>query len=73
MRCYFIRDGHISAVAVLTATSDADAMKQAEALYEERAGHITGFELWDEARFVYRHPDGGAIAHVPDPLLIRTP
>jgi hypothetical protein len=72
MRCYFIRDGHFSAVEVLAATSDADAIKQAEALYQQRTGHITGFELWDEARFVYRHPDGGAIADVPDPLLIST-
>ena len=69
MRCYFIRDGHFSAVEVLAATSDADAIKQAEALYQERAGRIAGFELWDEARFVYRHPDGGATADVPDPLL----
>jgi len=45
MRCYFIRDGHISAVALLTATSDADAIKEAEALYRARAGYIVGFEV----------------------------
>jgi hypothetical protein len=58
MRCYFLAKGHIVAVEVLTAELDADAIKQAEGLFQERAGRIVGFEVWDRGRFVYRYPDG---------------
>lgn len=56
MRCYFIRDGHIGAVELLTDTSDAAAIAQAQALFEQRKDKFAGFEVWDRARFVYRYP-----------------
>ena len=58
MRCYFIRDGHIEAAKDLTVTSDADAVEQATVLFRGRAEHFTGFEVWDNSRFIYRHKNG---------------
>lgn len=55
MRCYFLRGGHIAAVEVLADTSDAAAITQAKSLFEERAKEFESFEVWDRARFVYRH------------------
>lgn len=57
MRCYFLHKGRIEAVEVLTVTSDGDAIKQAEQLFRQRAGRFGAFEVWDQARFVYRYPD----------------
>lgn len=57
MRCYFLDKGHIVAVEVLTVASDADAIKQAEGLFQERAGRFVGFEVWDRGWFVYRYSD----------------
>jgi hypothetical protein len=57
MRCYFMHNGHIAAVEVLTPASDEDAIKQSAALFRERSGRFDGFELWDRDRFVHRHPD----------------
>ena len=57
MRCYFMRDGHIAAVEVLTAgVSDAEAIEISRALFHEReaSGFYDGFEVWDQARHVYR-------------------
>jgi hypothetical protein len=56
VRCYFMRNGHIGAVEVLTDASDEVAIKKAEALFEKRSKDFEGFEVWDRARFVYRHP-----------------
>lgn len=56
MRCYFMRDGHIRAVEILTDASDAAAIAQAEALFEQRKDEFAGFEVWDTARFVHRYP-----------------
>lgn len=58
MRCYFMRDGHIGAVELLTDTSDAAAIAEAQALFEQRKGKFAGFEVWDRARFVHRYPLG---------------
>ena len=58
MRCYFMRDGHIDAVELVTDASDEAAIKQAETLFEERKKNgFTGFEVWDCARFVRGHPE----------------
>lgn len=58
MRCYFMRDGHFGAVEVLPDASDAEAIQQAETLFEERKKDgFTGFEVWDCARLVRRHPE----------------
>ncbi|MGH6968865.1 MAG: hypothetical protein ACREEL_07425 [Stellaceae bacterium] len=56
MRCYFLRDGHIGAVEMLTDESDAAAIAQAAALFDARQDKFSGFEVWDHARFVHRHP-----------------
>lgn len=56
MRCYFMRDGHIGAVEMLTDASDAAAIAQAQALFERCKDKFVGFEVWDRARFVYRYP-----------------
>jgi hypothetical protein len=54
MRCYFMLDGHIAGVEILTVASDDDAIKQAEALFRERSQQFAGFEIWDRSRPVYR-------------------
>lgn len=51
-----MRDGHIGAVELLTDTSDAAAIAQAQVLFKERQDKYAGFEVWDRARFVYRFP-----------------
>ncbi len=56
MRCYFMRNGHIGAVEMLTDVSDAAAIAQAQALFEQRKDKFAGFEVWDRARFVHRYP-----------------
>ncbi len=59
MRCYFLRDGHIAAVEVLSDVSgDDDAIKQACVLYVARLREsFDGFEVWDGARKLYRYPE----------------
>jgi len=59
MRCYFMRNGHIGAVELLTDVSDAAAIAQATALFEERKHKFVGFEVWGRARFVHRFPPDG--------------
>jgi hypothetical protein len=58
MRCYFIQHGDIAEVSVLTASSDEDAIKQSVALFCKRPLRYTGFEVWDDVRFIHRHKDG---------------
>ncbi len=53
MRCYFMEKGHIPSVEPLTASSDADAISQGEALLRERADRFTAIEIWDKTRRVY--------------------
>jgi|SRR5690348_16398739 len=59
VRCYFMRNGHIGAVELLTDESDAAAIAQAQTLFEERKHKYVGFEVWDRARFVHRFPPDG--------------
>jgi len=56
MRCYFMNNGHIDAVEVLTTTSDEDAISQARVLFQERKHRFEGFELWDGDRVIVRYP-----------------
>jgi hypothetical protein len=59
MRCYFIRDGHIAAVKVFPeGTSDEVAVEEGRKLYDQiKDEHkYEGFEVWKEARHVYRWP-----------------
>ena len=56
MRCYFLSDGHIVAVEILAGLSDEEAIAKAHELYAERGALYEGFEVWDRARVVIRHP-----------------
>jgi len=59
MRCYFLRDGRIAGVEVLpTDLSDEAAIARAHALARKRKGPLDNLEVWDYARFVFRHPLG---------------
>lgn len=60
MRCYFMRNGHIEAVEELFGLSEEEATTKAHALFSERKHFFEGFELWDHARFLTRHPGPGA-------------
>ena len=57
MRCYLMRHGHIGAVELVSDASDAAAIKEATGLFETRSKEgFAGFEIWDRARLVHRHP-----------------
>jgi hypothetical protein len=60
MRCYFMRNGHIQAVEEFFGLSEEEATVKAHALFSERKHPFEGFELWDHARFLTRHPGPGA-------------
>jgi hypothetical protein len=60
MRCYFMRDGHIEAVEELTGLSDEEAIAKAHALFLQRKHLFEGFEVWDRARVLIRHPESAA-------------
>ena len=64
MRCYFMRDGHIEAVEELPGLADEEAIAKAHSLFSERRHSFEGFELWDRARVLIRHPEP-ATAHSP--------
>ena len=55
MRCYFLRNGHIHAVELLTDVSDKAAVEQAREPFEKRNGEFEAFEIWDRTRFVHRY------------------
>jgi hypothetical protein len=59
MRCYFMRDGHIDSVKVLTATDDVARIAEALELYEASGmeSGATGFEVWEGTRLIYRFPE----------------
>ncbi len=65
MRCFFLRAGHIVGVEMLTELSDQDAIATAHLLFSERRTKFDGFEVWDGARIVIRHPD--PLAAEPEP------
>jgi hypothetical protein len=53
MRCYFVADGHIRAVEVITAETDTEAVETAFSILRQHGKHFDGFELWDQARLVH--------------------
>jgi hypothetical protein len=57
MRCYFMRGGRIEAVEELTGLSDDEAIAKAHARFSERSQEFEGFELWNRARVIIRHPE----------------
>ena len=51
--CYFLRDGHIAGVEMMSfGLSDEGAIARAHVLLSKRRGPLDGFEVWDRARFV---------------------
>jgi len=68
MRCYFLREGHIASVELLTGLSDEEAIAKAHELYRERRAKFEGFEVWDRTRVVTRHPDPDGEKSTPDRL-----
>jgi hypothetical protein len=62
MRCYFMRAGHIEGVEELPGLSVDEATAKAHALFLDRKHLYEGFELWDRARFLIRHPASSASA-----------
>jgi hypothetical protein len=56
MRCYFMRDGHIAAVELLSANTDDGRIAEARELFNAKGKPrgAEGFEVWDGSRFVYR-------------------
>ncbi|HEX4270269.1 MAG TPA: hypothetical protein VHZ32_02745 [Rhizomicrobium sp.] len=59
MRCYFMHDGHIRAVEILSCIDDQSRIAEARELFETRGKPrgADGFEVWDGKRFVYRFPE----------------
>src|ERR1700693_6149566 len=65
MRCYFMRGGRIEAVEELAGLSDEQALAKAHALFSERKHKFEGFELWNRARVIIRHPVSNNVAAWP--------
>lgn len=59
MRCYFMREGRIHDVEVLTAADEAAQISEAHTLFRTRGKvrQAEGFEVWDQGRLVYRFPE----------------
>jgi len=58
MRCNLMNDGHIAAVELLeNAPDDAAALFEATAIFIGHTGNYDGFEVWDDARLIFRSLD----------------
>lgn len=59
MRCYFMKDGRISGVEMLSATTDEARIAEARGLFTLKGvpRGAEGFEVWDLDRFIYRYPE----------------
>ena len=59
MRCFFIKDGHVTGVHFLDKDTDVGLLAQAQKAFFTRVGHssLDGFEIWEGARFVARFPE----------------
>ena len=52
-----MRGGHIVGVELLIAESDSHAIELSKSFFDARAEqNLDGFEIWDKARVVHRHP-----------------
>lgn len=62
MRCFFMKNGHISGVEYLTAKGDDALIEEAHEAFKVKGAlqGADGFEIWDRARFVYRFEAAGA-------------
>lgn len=59
MRCYFLKQGRIAAVELLSQTTDEGRIAEARELFTLKGvpRGAEGFEVWDRARFIYRYPE----------------
>jgi hypothetical protein len=59
VRCYFMKDCHITSVEFLKATHDAERIAEAHKLFDTKGKlkGADGFEVWDGPRFLYRYPE----------------
>ena len=75
MRCYFMRNGHIAAVELLTPGPDEALIEQGKSLFRERPDRAyDGFEVWDGVRRLHSHPPEKAEALAamdPDSMRIK--
>jgi hypothetical protein len=54
VRCFFMKDGHITAVELLPGLNDEEAVKKSHELFAARKGKAgyEGFEVWEQARMI---------------------
>jgi hypothetical protein len=75
VRCFFMKQGHITAVEMLPGLNDKEAIEKSHQLFEARkdeAGY-EGFEVWERARMVLRHhPVITPRAEAPPPYFSHT-
>jgi hypothetical protein len=59
MRCYLMKNCHITSVEFLKTTEDAERIAEAHKLFEAKGKMkgADGFEVWDGPRFLYRYPE----------------
>ena len=64
MRCYFVKGGRITAIELLSQTTDDGLIAQARELFVMKGvpRGAEGFEVWDQARFIYRYPEHSVMA-----------
>lgn len=58
MRCYFLKDGRMTAVEILRHDDDPGLIVQSRKLFAQKGQPygLDGFEVWDRSRFVFRFP-----------------
>ena len=64
MRCYFVKGGRITATELLSRTNDEDLIAEARELFVMKGlpRGADGFEVWNQARFIYRYPEHSVMA-----------
>jgi hypothetical protein len=58
LRCYFIQNDRVSAVESLTASSNEEAIREAQRLFRKQQWRFSGFEIWERSRFIHRYLEG---------------
>ncbi|MBV9289980.1 MAG: hypothetical protein JO288_19570 [Hyphomicrobiales bacterium] len=53
MRAFFLKDGRIRRVEMLSGLSDQEAVRQAKAIFSDCGDKFDGFEVWQETRQVH--------------------
>ena len=58
-RCYLMNGRIIEGSEALKAATDEHAVQEAERVFREKAGRFSGFEVWQNRRYIYRYPPTG--------------